>query len=229
MNNFEIKRGFRDVNDIDKLRVNIDIVLSWKDYISFLKKNNLKGLILYSSSDTKRTIDFSFLNEMSFLEHFECLVSLTRKSDINGLYSLSSLKSLRWIVDNKFELDFSKLTGLDVLITSDYGGMKNWNSLMYLKKFHISRLKKDDCTFLLGLNKLIELKLTRANIISIKGLEYCNRLERLELQYCNKISELISVLENCPSIRSVSLIKCKNIKMDEIERIKNSGKNLWVE
>jgi len=229
MENFEIRRGFRDKNDIDKLRVNVDTLSSWENCISYLKSNNLKGLILYSSLEIKHTIDFSFLKEISFLEYFECLVSLTKKSDVSGLYSLFNLKNLRWIVDNKFDLDFSIFTGLEVLITSDYGGMENLNKLINLKKFYISNLKKDDCVFLSGLNELTDIKLTRANIVSIKGLEYCNKLERLELQYCIKISELTSVLKNCPSISSVSIIKCKNIKVEEIERIKNLGKSLWVE
>lgn len=228
MNSFKIINGFRDFYDIDRLKIDIDIILSNDSYITFLKDNNLKGLTVVSS-DKKYIIDFSFLENISFLEYFELLVPLSKKSDISGLYVLSKLKYLRWIVENSFDLDFSMLTSLLVLNTSDYGNMRNWNSLTNLKILHISKLKKDNCTFISNLKELTDLKLIRANIISIERLENCDKLEHIELEYCSKISELTSVLEKCPSIRWVSLVKCKNIKTDEIERIKKLGKRLWIE
>jgi hypothetical protein len=228
MNSFKIINGFRDFYDIDRLKIDIDIILSNDSYITFLKDNNLKGLTVVSS-DKKYIIDFSFLENISFLEYFELLVPLSKKSDISGLYVLSKLKYLRWIVENSFDLDFSMLTSLLVLNTSDYGNMRNWNSLTNLKILHISNLKKDNCTFISNLKELTDLRLIRANIISIEGLENCDKLERIELEYCSKISELTSVLEKCPSIRWVSLVKCKNIKTEEIEHIKKLGKRYWIE
>jgi hypothetical protein len=228
MDNFEIIKGFRDIYDINRLKINIDDILLKDNYISFLKDNNLKGLTIYSS-DKRYSIIFSFLENVPFIEYLELLVPLSKKSDISGLYSLSKLKYLRWISENSFELDFSKLATLNVLVTSDYGGMKNWNSLIKLKKLHISKLNKDNCSFISNLKELTDLRLNRANITSIEGLENCVNLERIELLNCLKISELSSVLANCSSVRSISIIKCKNIKEDEIERIRNTGKSLWIE
>ncbi|NDV93816.1 hypothetical protein D0T84_02645 [Dysgonomonas sp. 521] len=229
MDNFEIRKGFRSADDIDKLRVNLDTLSSWDSCLSFLQGNNLKGIIVYSDNESKQSIDFSFLKKMTFLEYFEWLVPLNKNSDITGLYSLSNLKNLRWIVDNRFNLDFSKLTTLQVLITSDYVGMENWDSLTNLKKLYLSKLKKQDCTFISELKELTDLKLSRANITTIKGLESCHKLERLELLYCRQVAELASVIKDCPGIISISIRKCKNISKDEIANLEKLGKSVWFE
>jgi len=226
----KIIKGFRNVYDIDRLRIDIEAILSGNNYLSFLRDNDLKGLTVHSLDDKKKySVDFTFLENISYLEYFECLVPLFKQSDIKGLYLLHNLKYLRWIVDNKFELDYSKLPSLEVLVTSYYEGMKNWDSLTNLKVFHISKLKKDDCTFISNLKELTDLKLNRAEITSLKGLEKCEKLERLELAYCSKIEELTSILKSLPNIISLSLRKCKNINRVELDNIRDLGISLWVE
>lgn len=230
MKDFNIIKGFRNINDIDRLRVNIDDFLLDVDlYANFLKENNLKGLVLYSNNENKHVLDLSFLERFSFLEYFECLVPLSKKSNADGLYLLPELKYLRWVVSNKFSLDYSHLTSLEVLITSDYGDMVNWDSLSNLRKLHITNLKKDNCSFVSRLMKITDLKLARADITSIRGLENCESLMRLELERCNKIVELSSVIEKCFVLNSVSLIKCKNIKSEQFDKIKELGISLWIE
>lgn len=166
---------------------------------------------------------------MSFLEYFECLVPLKKNSDIEGLYFLQNLNYLRWIVSNKFLLDYSKLTDLEVLVTSDSGDMINWNSLTNLKKLLLGGLKMNNCVFLSNLRKMTDIKLSDAEITSISGLEKCEKLERIGLVYCNKISELHSTLKECASLKSISLKHCKNIEKEEFFKIKELGIGFWVE
>ena len=230
MENFKIIKGFRNERDIDRLKVKFDTLSSWKDCNSVLIENNLKGIVVQSEShDKKHSVDFSFLKELSFLEYFEWLVPLTQKSDISLLFTLKKLKYLRWLPNNIFELDFSKLTSIETLFTSDYGRMENWNSLTNLKVLSISKLQKENCGFISNLKELTDLKLSRTNIASIEGLECCNKMERLELTYCPQIKELTSVLRNNPNIISVSIRKCKSINRNEIENIEKLGISVWVE
>jgi hypothetical protein len=231
MENFQIIRGFRNVYDVDRLRISSDILLSCDSWISFLKENSLKGLTIYLDSDKmiNQYIDLSFLKEISFLEYFECIVPLSKKSDITGIYALSSLKNLRWIVRNNFDLDFSMLESIKVLSISYYEGLNNWSNLVNLKKLYISKINRKDCVFISNLKELTDIQIHTANIFSIEGLECCHKLERLELIYCSKIKELSTVLIKCPNIISVSLKKCKNISKKEIENIEKMGISLWVE
>lgn len=61
MERFKIIKGFRNIFDKDRLRVEIRDFLSDRTlYINFLKKHSLKGLVLYSSDKKKVQIDFSF-------------------------------------------------------------------------------------------------------------------------------------------------------------------------
>ena len=230
MNEFKIEKGFRNARDMDRTKVIYEKLSSWQNCISFLKENNLKGLTVRAESyNNKHLIDFSFLNEMPFLEYFEWLVSLNKKSDISALYSLQNLKYLRWLVDNNFSIDFSKFPQLEMLNTSDYAGMENWHRLTNLKVLSISKLKRENCEFIHNLKELTDLKLSSANIISIKGLGGCSKLERLELYNCTKINNLTEILSKCPQIISVSLRKCKNIDKEETQRIEKLGISLWVE
>jgi len=232
MEKFRIIEGFASIYDIDRLDVDIDDFLACQDeYINFLKERNLKGLVLYSRTEKKIVRDLSFLEKLSFLETFECIVPLGRKSNIEGLYFLQNLVYLRWVVKNPFPLDFSKLTNIEVLYTSDYGGMINWSSLINLKELSIGNLKMEDCSFVSGLAELTDLKLPRANITSIKGIEKCKNLKRLELIFCYKISEVSSVLKECIalSLEFVSLKHCKYIGKEELVKIEELGLRLWVE
>lgn len=230
MEKFKIIQGFRNIYDIDRLRVEIGDFLSDNTlYINYLKEHNLKGLVLYSSDKKKMQVDFSFCKELSFLQYFECLAPLKQKSNIEGLYFLQNLNYLRWIVSNKFLLDYSKFTNLEVLVTSDYGDMINWDSLTNLKVLLLGNLKMNDCILLSNFKKMTDLKLSDAEITSISGLEKCENLERLELLYCTKIKELLSTLSKIPNLKSVSLKKCKNIGQEELVKIKEFGISLWVE
>jgi Leucine-rich repeat (LRR) protein len=230
MNSFKIIKGFRNIYDIDRLRIDSDELFQFGDWIPFLKKNELRGLTIYYNSDKKQKqlVDFSFLKEMPFLEYFECLIPLSQKSDVSEIYSLSNLKYLRWIVGSDFDIDFSKVASINVLNISDCENATNWESLINLEKLYI-QTKKKDCKFISQLSKLTDLQLYKSGITSIEGLEFCNKLERLELIYCLKITELLSIIKKCPHLISLSLKKCKNVNKEEIERIKNWGLSLWYE
>lgn len=230
MDEFKIIKGFRNARDIDRASIIYDKLSSWKDCVSFLKEKNLKGLTVKPEEyKNKFSVDFSFLREMSILEYFEWLVPLTKKSDISELHSLHNLKYLRWLADNSFKIDFSKSPHLETLLTSYYSGMENWDTLTGLKVLHISKLKNENCEFIRNLKELTDLTLSSSDIISIKGVEECSKLERLDLIHCIKISSLAEVLGKCPQIISVSLRKCKNINKDEIKKIEDLGISLWVE
>ncbi|MCD7972857.1 MAG: hypothetical protein LUG18_09375 [Candidatus Azobacteroides sp.] len=156
-------------------------------------------------------------------------MNLTKKSDISGIYNLHKLKYLRWIVDNNFELDFSKLTTLRVLIISDYIGLKNWDQLINLKKLYISRLKRDDLTFISDLKELTDIRIGSRQLRSLTGLERCGKLERLDFVDCTKLTEMVSVLTKIPSLKSISLRNCKGITNKEIEQIKKLPVGVWIE
>ncbi|MCD7972858.1 MAG: hypothetical protein LUG18_09380 [Candidatus Azobacteroides sp.] len=46
---------------MDRLKINIEDIVSDNSYISFLQENKLKGISIHATNDFKQTIDFSFL------------------------------------------------------------------------------------------------------------------------------------------------------------------------
>lgn len=127
------------------------------------------------------------------------LISLHRRSDISGLYSLSRLKDLSWGVGNDLSLDLSYFPDLETLNSRWYENTKGWENLSKIKRLFITGVKDSNLNFLAGLSTLEYLRLLRGNLESIEGLEGCANLKTLFFQCCRSLRTLE------PTIRKMKL------------------------
>lgn len=81
---------------------------SLEEGLDYAQRHNIKDVLVRSEkNDIKRVVNFDFLNRRDFIQTFHWIVSLSKRSNITGLYHLSKLKDFRWGVDNNFDLDLS--------------------------------------------------------------------------------------------------------------------------
>jgi hypothetical protein len=207
---FEV--NFSDTSKFIGISIFYDYLL---EGLNYAEENNIKNVFVRSGFDNnneKQTVDFEFLRNKQFIEKFHWTVSLSKKSNINGLYYLSELKELRWSVNNDFELCLSKLDKLQK-INIQYGSkIYGWNNL---KRIMISNVKSNDLTFLKENNNLEYLRIVGGNFSSIKGLENCGKLKTLFLQSCTSLTEIKPVIEKLNSLDQLNLENCKNVNYEE--------------
>lgn len=192
----------------------------YSDYLNegleFAKSKKINDIAIWSGDDEKRqTIDFNFLEEFHYLKTFHCNVPLTKKSRIEGLYYLNSLKELRWGVSNFFNLNFSKLMSLQ-RINIDYSdSYKGWENLPNLKRLMIGGVKTEDLSFLQETTNLEYLRIIKGSFTSIIGIENCKSLKTLFLQSCNSLTELNKTLKQLPSLEQLNLERCKKVNVEQ--------------
>jgi Leucine-rich repeat (LRR) protein len=197
------------------IRILYDYLLEGLDYA---EKNNIKDVMVWvgpENNNEKQSIDFEFLKNKQFIEKFHWTVSLSKKSNINGLYYLSELKELRWAVDNDFKMDlskFNKITDINIKYTSELYG---WEKIKTLKRLFLSNVKTNDLNFLVENVNLEYLRIIRGKFFTINGLENCNKLKTLFLQNCSSLIEIKTVIQKINSLEQLNLENCKKIKYKE--------------
>ncbi|CAN5845677.1 hypothetical protein BH20ACI4_BH20ACI4_07250 [soil metagenome] len=179
--------------------------------IEYVKKNKIADVYIWADGSTeKHTIDFDFLEEMKFLKSFHFAASLSKNSDITGIYSLENVKDFGWNATEKFPIDFANLSQLESLRIYHFPQMTNFESLQKLKKFSIQSIKAKDLTFIEKLNRLEKLSLLRGDLISTEGLKKLENLKEVELRYLSKLVNIEDLALN-PNVRKLSIEACKKL------------------
>ena len=130
---------YGDTSPFKGLKIYIDYL---QEGLDFASKENIKDIALWPGDDKERqTINFDFLKKYQQIEKLHVLIDLSKKSDINGLYSLNQISELRWSVGNEFDLDFSKLSTLRELNITYSNLYLNWDSLRNLHNLFIKKVK----------------------------------------------------------------------------------------
>ena len=196
--------------------------------LEIVKKDKIKDVCIWRWMDeTRYSVNFDFLKDLSFIETFHFLVKLSKKSDLDGLYSLSNLRELRWVVDNTFNLDFSRLTAIEILLIGYYDGIA-LDKLVNLKKLYISSVNKtDDLEFLPELENLELLRIISGKFTSLKGLECCKNLKILDLRRCFKLVHADAALKKLDHLESVVLDKSKNYDID-FDELRSRVSHVWA-
>lgn len=183
----------------------------------YVRKNRAKDVCIWAGVDgTKHKLDFGFLNGLDFIENFECIIRLLKKSNIDGLYFLPNLRRLRWGVGNTFDIDFSRFPKLETINTAYHSGLMNLDKLVHLKKLYIHSVKEEDCKFLSSLKSIELLRVINGQMKSLKGLEHCTNLKQIDLRRCFKLTECHSILMQLPNLESV-VLDSKKHDIDEVE------------
>ncbi|WP_374173899.1 hypothetical protein [Flavobacterium tructae] len=194
--------------------------------IEYAKKNKIEDVCIWQGMDTgKYDVDFDFLKELSFLKTFHCLVFLTKKSNIEGLYSLTNLKDFRWAVDNDFIIDFGRLHSIEKLNINYNTKLKNWNCLNSLKELYISKV--DDCSFLSGTESLEKIRFIKCKFTSLKGLESCVNITEIDIRFCQNLTEVTSTVTQLKKLDYLVIDSCKKLVIDE-EYLKQTIKHVGI-
>jgi hypothetical protein len=186
--------------------------------LDYAQQNGIKEVCISTDDiDTKKVVNFDFLEGRNFITTFHWLVPLAKKYDITGLYYLSGLENFRWNGATDFNFDLSKTPNLKVLNIGYCEGIKGWESLKSLNRLLIGGVKTEDLSFLSKTDNLEFLRIIRGTFTSIKGLEKCNKLKTIFIQSCNSLIHVKETLKQMSSIENLLLEKCKNVDLKGIE------------
>lgn len=179
--------------------------------LDYAQKHTIKDVFVRSEEDNvKQVVNFDFLKEYNFIETFHWIVSLSKKSDITGLYFLSKLKNLRWDVGNDFNFDLSHFSFLEKM-NIGYEAKTKWGGLHSLKRLLIGSVKTNDLAFLHNVINLEYLRIIGGSFTSIAGIENCSNLRTLFLQRCSSLTSLKPTIENLSRLEQLNLEGCRKV------------------
>ena len=189
--------------------------------LDYAQKNGIKDVCVRTdiNDNEKKIVNFDFLKDKDFIETFHWLVSLAKKSGINGLYYLSRLEDLRWSGGANFNFDLSRIPNLKVLNIGYYKEIKGWENLKLLNRLMIGGVETEDLSFLSKTDSLEYLRIIKGKFTTIKGLEKCDRLKTVFIQSCNSLIHVKETIEQMKSIENLLLEKCKNVDLKGIELV----------
>lgn len=193
-----------------------------------VKKKKIKEIWVWQGyENTRHTVNFDFLEKIKFIETFQWTVKLSKKSNINGLYSLSKLKEFNWAVDNDISIDFSRLTTIECMNTPYHDGLANLERLINLKKLYIQSVKTDNLKFLPALENLEHLRIINGKFTSLEGLENCKNLKQLDLRRCFNLVYANATLQKLYQLEYVVLDSCKKNDVC-VEELKSRVQHVWI-
>jgi len=183
--------------------------------LNYAKKHNIKDVFIRSENDVKQALSFDFLKEYDFIETFRWTVSLSKKSDITGLYYLSKLKKLGWGGARGFVFDLSFFPLLEELNIGYNPKISGWDKLTMLKFLLLNGVKTDNLNFLKDTTSLEYLRIIRGSFTSIAGIENCSNLKTLFLQTCTALTELKPTILNLHNLEQLNLEGCRKVDVKE--------------
>lgn len=182
--------------------------------LEYAKQHGINRVLIRNEEGIKQKIDFELFKKYDFITTLHWIAPLSKLSNIEGIYSLTKLKELRWAPTINLPIDLSAFPHIEMLSTTYCKQMSGWDELNNLKFLFLTKVDTCNLYFLHKVINLEYLRILRGKIVSISGIDNCSKLKTLFLQSCN----CISTLE--PTIRKLSLDKlnienCTNLKADE--------------
>ena len=184
--------------------------------LNYAQEHNIKEVFVRSEeNNVKQMVNFEFLKGRDFIETFHWIVSLSKKSDITGLYHLSRLKELRWGGARDFVFDLSFFPLLEE-INIGYGAkISGWEKLSQLKRLQLQGVKTDNLSFLANTTSLEYLRVIRGTFTSIAGIENCTNLKTLFLQSCTALTKLKPTILSLQNLEQLNLEACRRVDVKE--------------
>ena len=184
----------------------------------YLKKHRIKNVSLDNT-----LIDFSFLEEINFLEE----VYISNNIIVSDFYTLKNLKRIVVnIAKDKPNLDYSNFSKLEYLSIDWYLQFPDLSNNTNLKELVIWKFKPKAKSFSeLKLPKELEnFEITESNVVNFEGLNL-QKIKKLELSYCNALESLESLNQVNFNLEVLVLESCKKlINYDNLGNFKNLRK-----
>ena len=130
--------------------------------------------------------------------------------DGEGIYRLERLRELSYL-DKKVKLDFSRLPRLEVLKAVYSKNFERLACLKNLKELLVVSAAPEDCSFLVGLDDLISLRMSGGSVVSMKGVGELRSLASVKLDYMSKVEDA-SDLSNVAGLTDIYVERCKRLK-----------------
>ena len=193
---------------------------SLEEGLDYAQRHNIKDVLVRSEkNDIKRVVNFDFLNGRDFIQTFHWIVSLSKRSNITGLYHLSKLKDFRWGVDNNFDLDLSLFPVLEKVNISYDAKISGWEMLHQVNWLQLSKVRTDNLSFLEKTISLQYLRIIGGSFTSIEGLEKCVNLKTLFLQRCTALTNLKPTIASLYNLERLNLEACRKVSVEELKGI----------
>lgn len=184
--------------------------------LNYAQKNGIKKVCIWTDGYwSKQAISFEFLKGLDFIETFHWLVPMSKKSNIDGLKYLTGLKNLRWSGAGDFKLDLSIFPILEELNIGYGSKINGWEQLVKLKRLQIAALKTEDLSLLEQANDLEYLRIIGGSIVTISGIENCQKLKTLFLQKCTQLKEIKKTIFQLKELEQLNLEGCKSIDIEK--------------
>ena len=207
------KVDYSEFSDFKGITIDFDYL---EEGLSYAQKHNIKEIFVRAEeNNVKRVVNFDFLKRFDFIETFHWIVSLSKKSDITGLYHLSKLKILRWGGARDFVFDLSFFPLLEKLNIGYNPKLSGWDKLTKLKFLMLQGAKTDNLIFLKDTTSLEYLRIIRGSFTSIAGIENCTNLKTLFLQTCTSLTDLKPTILNLHNLEQLNLESCRKVDVKE--------------
>ena len=191
--------------------------------IDFAKKEKIFSItigdMLYKDSlntEEKENIDLEALLSLPEIEILMIDDSFKLREVLNtdALYHLKSLK--RFISNQSFDLDISKLCTVEWLEYNYTPKFKNLETAIWLKSLAIKGYKANSLEVLKSLEQLEYLQLVLPSIQSIAGIENSKNLKSLFIIQARKLDN-IQTLNQLNRLETLALVNCPKISHFDFE------------
>ncbi|EYE87140.1 hypothetical protein Q428_15030 [Fervidicella metallireducens AeB] len=211
---FKFCRTFYEMNEyntifIEEKRIN--------ECINYINDNNIKSVCF--SPRYYINADINFLRSCP---NVDTVRIESMNIDYSGLYNLNNLKALH--SDNLFtkgfrsELNLKEFSKLELLSIGNWNkNIKGLNECRSLKSLRLWKYKPEsrDLQELSRLNDLEVLVLTQSVLTSLKGCGELMKLQCLQLYYIKSLERIDELERISNSLKNLRIEHCKNIKNHE--------------
>ena len=144
--------------------------------LEYAKKHGINRVLIRNEEGIKQKIDFELFKKYDFITTLHWIAPLSKLSNIEGIYSLTKLKELRWAPTINLPIDLSAFPHIEMLSTTYCKQMSGWDELNNLKFLFLTKVDTCNLYFLHKVINLEYLRILRGKIVSISGIDNCSKL-----------------------------------------------------
>jgi len=197
---------FTDKKDIDtEPRLIVDTSRT-ESIVSYMKKNNLKTIMINSVYFPIN--DLNFLKLFSFVER---IFITDNNHDITPINELVHLREIR-MGAHKGTIDFNNFLQLEKLGIEWSNKLKNLANATNINWLWLDNYKGSSLEEFKNFSKLTYVYLYRSSIRSLKGIEKMYSLNDLNIDTANKLESLEGLSEKLTCLESIYLYAAKQLK-----------------
>jgi len=202
MSNFEIRA---DENGIGEVLILKD---EWnEDVASYMQANNIAALRLTDSFGFHGH-DISFLSGLRFLKSLE--LYCWGAKGVKVIETLPQLEVLGTQCNSSQKINLSEFPKLRVALVTWSKGLESLLDVTSLEKLNIQNYPHPNLEPIAKMANLKQLYLTSRKLEALKGIEYLNSLELIDLYNCSSLNSLEGT-EMCPRLSKIEIEACNRV------------------